>query len=588
MKVKSIVPPDGGINKYLPNHLIPDNSWITGNNIYFGVGFLEKCHGWIKFMTNPLSEGIRNIDNYYKYNGDAYLMFITNNKIYKYNDNDGNVSDLFIPPTWEALNPVSKDDTTTYANFCIPTVSNGHYYKCTTNGTTGSTQPTWPINGTTVTDGSAVWTDMGLLSSMSGTNDKPIFAENAEDKFIITNYVDNIKYWNGSNDIIRDLSGTNELEGYAGSNHTLKAKCMLYSNGFLILGHTEEDGKTYPQRIRWSQYGNIEKWINEIDGSGQAGAADLTEGVDWVQRILPLNNYVIVYKERSIQVLSYVGGDLIWDKRPAIIGTGLLAPKAIIDLGDEHIFIGPDNIYSFDLIEPKIAGDDIGQYFFRELLNPTYAHRIETFFIEEVPEAWFVFASIESDDGTLDKAIVYNTDTKKWSIRDMPMTAFGYYNIQETTTYNDLTDVSFDEANFIFDTTTKLSNSPLNICGDSQGYIYKFDGTSKDGQDMGCSVVSKLFDLDNPGILKRLMRIQLMVSREEEYNLRVYVGTADNVDEPITWHGPYNMLLSQSKPPWVDVDLTSRYFCVKFETLGKNQPFKLTGYNLWYEERSNL
>lgn len=39
---------------------------------------------------------------------------------------------------------------------------NGHYYKCTTAGTAdGSTEPTWPEDGTTVTDGTAVWTDMG-------------------------------------------------------------------------------------------------------------------------------------------------------------------------------------------------------------------------------------------------------------------------------------------------------------------------------------------------------------------------------------------------------------------------------------------
>lgn len=46
----------------------------------------------------------------------------------------------------------------------VPTTANGHYYKATTAGTSHAvTEPTWPTNGSTVADGTAVWTDQGLL-----------------------------------------------------------------------------------------------------------------------------------------------------------------------------------------------------------------------------------------------------------------------------------------------------------------------------------------------------------------------------------------------------------------------------------------
>lgn len=42
----------------------------------------------------------------------------------------------------------------------VPATPNGHMYRCTTAGTTGSTEPTWPTtSGGTVTDGTAVWTE---------------------------------------------------------------------------------------------------------------------------------------------------------------------------------------------------------------------------------------------------------------------------------------------------------------------------------------------------------------------------------------------------------------------------------------------
>jgi hypothetical protein len=44
----------------------------------------------------------------------------------------------------------------------IPTVSNGHQYIVTTAGTSGSTEPVWPTtSGTTVADGTVVWTERG-------------------------------------------------------------------------------------------------------------------------------------------------------------------------------------------------------------------------------------------------------------------------------------------------------------------------------------------------------------------------------------------------------------------------------------------
>jgi len=51
--------------------------------------------------------------------------------------------------------------STAYAlgDIVIPTTNNGFWYECTTAGTSGASEPTWPTTeGQTVTDGTAVWT----------------------------------------------------------------------------------------------------------------------------------------------------------------------------------------------------------------------------------------------------------------------------------------------------------------------------------------------------------------------------------------------------------------------------------------------
>lgn len=58
----------------------------------------------------------------------------------------------------------------TLGAYRVPTTPNGHFYKCTTAGTTSSSEPTWPTNGGTVTDGTVVWTDQGTIVAVLNTD----------------------------------------------------------------------------------------------------------------------------------------------------------------------------------------------------------------------------------------------------------------------------------------------------------------------------------------------------------------------------------------------------------------------------------
>ncbi len=65
---------------------------------------------------------------------------------------------------WQASTAYALND------FVIPTSANQHYYKCTTAGSSDASEPTWTTDGSTVTDGSAVWTDMGLIAYTATTD----------------------------------------------------------------------------------------------------------------------------------------------------------------------------------------------------------------------------------------------------------------------------------------------------------------------------------------------------------------------------------------------------------------------------------
>lgn len=62
---------------------------------------------------------------------------------------------------WEASTAVSAD----YVIQPTTANANGHYYKVTVAGTTSGSEPTWPTDGTTVSDGGVTWEDQGLLGN---------------------------------------------------------------------------------------------------------------------------------------------------------------------------------------------------------------------------------------------------------------------------------------------------------------------------------------------------------------------------------------------------------------------------------------
>jgi len=156
-----------------------------------------------------------------------------------------------------------------------------------------------------------------------------------------------------------------------------------------------------------------------------------------------------------------------------------------------------------------------------------------------------------------------------------------------------LNDVQIDGALY-----TKESN--VFLMGDQEGNFFINSGYAdlshhNIGGAYDAYVISKTHHMESPDMIKRLLRIQFHIETQGNYNLYVQVGYGWNAEtEQMTWTDRQYLNLKNPVPwyshhvaPYIDVDLSARYFQLKFGTDGVNQPFKILGYTLFYQIRSS-
>lgn len=74
--------------------------------------------------------------------------------------------------TYHPVGPWAASSACDNGDYIQPTTPNNHYYRCTVAGTSGSTEPaSWPTDGSTTTDGSITWMDMGTTLPIVGAKD---------------------------------------------------------------------------------------------------------------------------------------------------------------------------------------------------------------------------------------------------------------------------------------------------------------------------------------------------------------------------------------------------------------------------------
>lgn len=222
------------------------------------------------------------------------------------------------------------------------------------------------------------------------------------DRVIACNYNDETQYKElGSASLFADLP------------NAPKARHCTVLRDFILLGNVNDavDGPR-GNRIFWSAYRNSEGWTPTVD---QCDFQDLKGNGGNVQRVFG-GEYGVVFQERSVHRMEYVGVPVIFQINEVENGQGTSIPQSCVQFGRRIFYYGRDGFY--ELVDGSISnpiGTEKVDDFFSSDFESNYKHTL-TACIDPIRNiAIWNYAGAGSVDGVPNKALIYNWESQKWA-----------------------------------------------------------------------------------------------------------------------------------------------------------------------------
>lgn len=188
------------------------------------------------------------------------------------------------------------------------------------------------------------------------------------------------------------------------------AKYITVVRDFVVVANTLESTTNHPSRVRWSGINDETEWV--YSQTTQADFQDIPDGGNIVG--ITGGEFGLVFLERSIVRMSYLGTPLIFQFDNISRGTGCLEANSIAQYQGVTFFLSDDGFYMCDgqKVTP-IGSEKVDRYFF-ETLNLS---DIATISAAVDPIRKLVVWNYPTT-GNLRKLLIYNFKTSRWTDAD--------------------------------------------------------------------------------------------------------------------------------------------------------------------------
>ena len=220
---------------------------------------------------------------------------------------------------------------------------------------------------------------------------------------IATNHADNIqKFEEGVDSAFSDLV-------------SLKAKYLAVVRDFVVAGYTTESSTVYNQRVKWSGLNNSAQWTPSQ--TTQSGYQDIVGTHGNVQAIVGGESYGVIFMERAIYRMDYVGTPLIFQFDKIADNIGAFAPKSVASFGSDIFFLAQDGFYKLsggDTLTP-IGNGKVDNYFYSDLSSDIDGVSSAIDPNNSIAVWSYRGAGAEGTSDINNKLLIYNYSVDKWA-----------------------------------------------------------------------------------------------------------------------------------------------------------------------------
>ena len=368
--------------------------------------------------------------------------------------------------------------------------------------------------------------------------------------------------------------------------------CLKPYKSFLIMAGYSTSGAEYPYTVRWSdEYDptSVPSDYAITSTTNLAGENVLSGNNGELIDQMTLNNSQIIYAERGVFAMDFIGAPLVFSFREIFSDDGIINRGAVAEFFNKHLVVGNNDIYIHDGNQKQSVVDKrVRRTFFNEVADKRSVF-CQT--VNDRSEVWICYADSDAADSqTANRALVYNWAQNAFTFMDLP-------NLRSLTVsekldpnggWDDVSGSWGQSSEYWSNASQTTQANSLRIFGAGYGnskVIQMAETHGAAGSTINAFVEATKIDLDEvigkaTNNIKQINGIMPQIEGQGTGN--VSVGVSSSPQDGVTWQSTtsYNIETDHK----IDVRSSGRYFALRIESTSASDYWRLTGLDIDVQE----